>query len=85
MKAGSTGGRGHEQPKTVVEFLPGPVKIKDGLFLGDELAARVHSPTISGHRVHHQQQSHPRHQHSLQADPQLVGEVRHPLSVSQLD
>lgn len=27
--------------KSIFEFLPGPVKIKDGLFMGDEIAARV--------------------------------------------
>ena len=27
--------------KNVQEFLPGPVKIKDGLFMGDEIAAKV--------------------------------------------
>lgn len=27
--------------QTTVEFLLGPVKIKDGLFMGDQLAAKV--------------------------------------------
>lgn len=32
----------HQHDKrSVFEFLPGPVKIKDGLFMGDEIAARV--------------------------------------------
>ena len=29
------------QAKNIQEFLPGPVKIKDGLFMGDEIAAKV--------------------------------------------
>ena len=27
--------------KSIFEFLPGPIKVKDGLFIGDEIAARV--------------------------------------------
>ena len=27
--------------KVILDFLPGPVKIKDGLFMGDEVAAKV--------------------------------------------
>lgn len=30
-----------KEAQTTVEFLLGPVKIKDGLFMGDQLAARV--------------------------------------------
>ena len=35
----------------------GAIKIKDGLFLGDEFAAQVH--IYLGFRVRHFQQSHP--------------------------
>lgn len=28
-------------PESIFEYLPGPVKVKDGLFFGDEIAARV--------------------------------------------
>ena len=41
MKGGLSGQTLHDTGKTILEFIPGPVKIKDGLFLGDELAARV--------------------------------------------
>lgn len=34
-----------KEAQTTVEFLLGPIKIKDGLFMGDQLAARVHSPS----------------------------------------
>ena len=30
-----------KQAQTTVEFLLGPIKIKDGLFFGDQLAAKV--------------------------------------------
>ena len=43
MKGGLSGQVLHDHGKTILEFIPGPVKIKDGLFLGDELAARVKS------------------------------------------
>lgn len=35
-----------KKAQTTVEFLLGPIKIKDGLFLGDQLAAKVPSPSI---------------------------------------
>jgi hypothetical protein len=40
MKA-KTPNNQHEKTKPLFEFLPGPVKIKDGLFMGDEIAAKV--------------------------------------------
>ena len=30
-----------KKAQTTVEFLLGPIKIKDGLFIGDQLAAKV--------------------------------------------
>lgn len=35
-----------KKAQTTVEFLLGPIKIKDGLFLGDQLAAKVPKPYI---------------------------------------
>jgi len=32
-----------KKAQTKVEFLLGPVKIKDGVFMGDQLAAKVNS------------------------------------------
>ena len=34
-----------KKAQTTIEFLLGPIKIKDGLFMGDQLAARV-QPSI---------------------------------------
>lgn len=30
-----------KEAQTTIEFLLGPIKIKDGLFMGDQLAAKV--------------------------------------------
>lgn len=37
-----------KKAQTTVDFMLGPIKIKDGLFLGDQLAARV---SIISHRT----------------------------------
>lgn len=44
MKAHSPNHQHDPKTKQIFEFLPGPVKIKDGLFMGDEIAARVFAP-----------------------------------------
>lgn len=31
-----------KKAQTTMEFMLGPIKIKDGLFMGDQLAAKVH-------------------------------------------
>ena len=41
-------------PQSMFEYFPGPVKIKDGLFMGDEVAARVSHPLHTGYRIYHQ-------------------------------
>ena len=33
--------QGFKEAQTTIEFLLGPIKIKDGLFMGDQLAAKV--------------------------------------------
>ena len=35
------GGQDFKKAQTTIEFMLGPIKIKDGLFLGDQLAAKV--------------------------------------------
>ena len=67
------------------ELILGPVKIFDGLFMGDELAAKVTPFNNSGYLIHHQQQSYPCHQHSRASHPQPMGKFLHPLSVGGLD
>ena len=53
----------------------GPVKIKDGLFLGDELAARVTTPYSIGLGFYRQQQSYSYYQYRREENPQPMGEV----------
>ncbi len=35
-----------KEAQTTIEFLLGPIKIKDGLFMGDQLAAKVRLLTL---------------------------------------
>ena len=44
MQAKSPTHQHNPKTKPIFEFLPGPVKIKDGLFMGDEIAAKVTTP-----------------------------------------
>ena len=41
MQTKSTPQQNNNKTKPIFQFLPGPVKIKDGLFMGDEIAAKV--------------------------------------------
>lgn len=40
--------------KTYVDFISGPVKIKDALYIGDEVAARVPNITNIGYGFYYQ-------------------------------
>lgn len=42
-----------KEAQTTIEFLLGPIKIKDGLFMGDQLAAKVLYNGNEGHWIHH--------------------------------
>lgn len=41
--------------KTCLDYVSGPVKIKDALYMGDELAAKVLDNPHKGSRLHQQQ------------------------------
>ena len=49
--------------KAYNDFLIGPIKIKDGLFMGDEASARVFFPLVWGYGFYHKQQSDTHHKY----------------------
>ena len=42
-----------KKAQTTLEFMLGPIKIKDGLFMGDQLAAKVRNLSMSGYRIYY--------------------------------
>lgn len=66
----------------------GAIKIKDGLFIGDEFAAQVKSSLLSylniGLGVRHGQQSQPHYQLRWQTGPKPLGSYRGRLFKIQL-
>ena len=75
----------HAEANGYQEISLGPVKIKDGLFMGDELAAKVTLTSILGYLVHNQQQSHTHYQHSCSQDPKPMGKFLRSLPFSWMD
>ena len=75
----------HAEANGYQEISVGPVKIKDGLFMGDELAAKVIVTSMLGYRVHNKQQGHSRYQYSCSQDSQFVGEFLRSLLIRWMD
>ena len=58
-----------KQAQTTLQFLLGPIKIKDGLFMGDQLAAKV---VLSPHRISNSSLATKLHTSSIQSPKQSL-------------
>ena len=51
MKAGNN--NNFKEAQTTIEYLLGPIKIKDGLFIGDQFAAKVSLCQHQGYLIYY--------------------------------
>jgi len=58
--------------KTYVDYISGPIKIKDGLYMGDEIAAKVLAHQFLGHGLYHKQQGDAYNKYCGEEGPELV-------------